>query len=713
MVDDVTIKEALEPADAVEDPAQKKRIRRFKKDLELCKTQKKELMRDWRTNVDYRRGKAYATASDRDRIAVPLDWSLTKEKEAVLFSQIPAIRVNHPPQTISEEALPWVHRFEQKLNDLAIEAGIESAMNEVLPDCINAAGFGVVIVAREAITDTVMMPAIDLSIFPPELQQMILSSGMLPTGEPIPMVPTPRTLDSRYTVTRISPADFLWPIAFDGSDFDKAPWIGRSGRISWAEAVQRFGLEEDEKRRIIGDSRSTEERIDWNSTASGTPAESDLFADTVEFDEIFYKAYHYDQQATNFSHIHHMVFVKGKDNPVIDEPWQGQMEDEESGLLLGAQKYPIRVLTLAYITDDAIPPSDSAVGRAQVDELNKSRTNMMEQRQHSLPVNWFDVNRVDPTIQYALMRGQWQGYVPVQGVGQNIIGSVARSSYPQDHHAIDQIVKNDLNQVWQVGSGMFGPDVETGKEASAINSGMQIRVARERARVGKFFVGIMEVLGGLVSIFEDPAEIGEGFTPLVSRTLAYSILADSTVLLDSNQRLENVMRFVNFFAKSGWVDIESLVKEAATLSGLDPAVVVRPPSPKPPVEPNISLRFTGVEDVLNPLILAFLLKSGQAPDEKLIERAKELITSSVAPPEGQDPNAGFGLTGIEGEALPSRLMSGPAGMSPDLAQLVTQLQSVKAPKEVPAPPPPEVGAANPRWGILGRMNRRADNGDED
>ena len=148
------------------------------------------------------------------------------------------------------------------------------------------------------------------------------------------------------------------------------------------------------------------------------------------------------------------------------------------------------------------------------------------------------------------------------------------------------------------------------------------------------------------------------------------------------------MRFVNFFAKSGWVDVESIVREAATLSGLDPNVVVRPPSPRPPVEPNISLRFTGVEDVLNPLILAFLLKSGQAPDTKLIEQAKSLITASVAPPAQQQL---------------------PAGLPPDIAALLGGGMPPVDGEVVPDPPPPGVGEANPEWNPLGRFNRRVMN----
>ena len=673
-------------------PRVDKRLAKFKQGIEHCKTHRRKLIQDWQTNVDYRRGKPFATASDQDRIAVPLDWSLTKEKESQLFSQVPAVRVSHPPQTTTGEATAWVYQFEQRINDTAIKSGIEAAMTEVLPDCINAAGFGSVIVAREAITDEVNMPAIDLSLFPPELQAFIFQSGTMPDGTPVPMEPMPRTLDSRYVIQRISPADFLWPLAFTGSDFDAAPWVGRSGRISWPEAKGRFGLEDKDKKKLVGDGRGFQDRLD-QTFSDPDRVQEDLYEETVEFDEIFYKSFQCGEGAAKFATIHHLVFVTGKTEPVVDEPWEGQIEDQENGDILGSLKYPIRVLTLAYITDDAIPPSDSAIGRPQVDELNKSRTQQIKQRERSIPVRWFDVNRVDPAIQYSLMRGTWQGMIPVQGNGDNILGEVARSGMSNESYAIDKIVKNDLAESWQTTSGGFAANVETKGEAQQIGAAMRVRVARERAKVGAFFVGITEVLGGLIAIFEDPASFGEGFTPRVSTTLSYSILADSTVLLDSNQRLDKLMEFVNMFAKSGYVDVESIVKEAATLSGLDPNVVVRPPEPRPPVEPNISLRFTGIEDLLNPLILAFLLKSGQAPDAKLIEQAKGLINVSVTPPQTPVGQATMldGQGGMQG-------LPGMESMDPSLAM------------GVPEPPIPAVGSANPNWSIMGRLNKRAEEG---
>lgn len=651
----------------------KKRHRQFRKRIESCKIYKRKLISGWSLSVDYRRGKPFATQSDEDRVAVNLDWSLTKQKQAQLFSQIPAVRVNHPPQTVEPEASPWLHKYEQRINDTLISAGSETAMDECLPDCINAAGFGVIFVAHEAITDQVEVPAIDLAALPPEIHQQILQSGMLPDGTEIPMETVPRVVDHRYVISRVSPADFLWPVSFNGSDFDKAPWLGRTGRITWAEAQKRWNLPEQEKSKYLGSDKTVQDGI-----SSDTEKEYDSGDDFVTFDEVFYWEFQYDSAAKSYSALHHLVFIHGKDDPVIDEPWQGQQKDPETGELIGAQRYPIRVLTLSYITDEAIPPSDSAVGRPQVDEINKARTQMILQREHSLPVRWFDVNRIDPTIQYTLMRGVWQGMIPVQGQGTNIIGEVARSQMAPENFTFYDIAKRDFLETAGVGQGFSGSDVETKGESQNIQANANTRISRERALVGKFFTSIAEVLGGLICVYEDPGSFGEGFSPVVSKTLSYSILADSTVLLDSNQRLQRLMQFINFTGKSGWVNIEPVLREIATLSGLDPSVVIQPPSPKPPSEPNISLRLTGTEDLLSPMAVAMLMKSGQAPDEQLIEQAKKLIEKAVTPPPMQVPQVA-----PDGSMLPPSPLDAP-----------------------PEPAPPGVGEANPDWSAFPKVNQR-------
>lgn len=663
--------------------ARRKLAKEFKQRILACKSYRRRLLQMWQLNVDYRRGKAFASESDQDRVQVPLDWSLTEMKQSLLFSQVPAVRINHPPETISKDIAPWLSNFESRINDTLIKANIESAMDECLPDCINAAGIGVVLVSYEAITIDKEVPAIDIQMLPPEIQARILQTGMLPNGQPIPMETVPDVIDHRYIIERISPANFLWPVSFTGSNFDKAPWLGRTGQVTWAIAQQRWKLDPKNKQKYLGSSTNVTSSDGYAGGRGALSDDIDKEGDTgdelVEFDEIFFLTHQYSSASKSYSTIHHMVFVEGQEEPIVDEPWNGQDVNPETNKVIGAQRYPIRVLTLTYVSDEAIPPSDSAVGRSQVDEINKARTQMILQREHSIPIRTFDVNRIDPAIQYSLMRGTWQGMIPVQGVGTNIISEVTRSSFPTENFKFDEIAKGDLFEIWMVGQEFSGANTETATESQNIAGNTNVRINRARAKVGKFFVSIAEVLGGLLAVYEDQASFGEGYAPEVSQTLSYSILADSTILLDSNQRRKRLEEFINFTAKSGRIEVESVLKEYATLSGLDPNIVVIPPSPKPPVEPNVSLRLTGTEDLLNPLILATLIESGQAPKPETIEKAKLLIQQSVIPPLPQGP------IGPDGMPLP--------GSPPPEVDL-------------PPPAPPDVGKAEANWGPMDRINRR-------
>lgn len=661
------------PVDEAEKAKTKRRNAEFLKRIDICRVYRRRLIANWNINIDYRRGKPFASQPDGDSVAVNLDWSMTKTKQAALFSQVPKVRVAHQPQ--STTAGPWLASFENKLNDTLVLAGIESAMDEALPDCINAAGIGVSLVAYESMTEDKEVPTIDISTLPPELQMEVMQKQTL-GGQPIPMETVPQVIAHRYVIQRVSPSDFLWPIDFTGSNFDNAPWIGRTGRVTWAEAVQRFNLKDEEKASLLGEDLTDAERLSYD-------VERDVLSphdQRVGFDEIFYKDFVYDSNARSYYTIHHLVFVHGKDDPVIDEPWKGQQVQEGAPFPTGSSKYPVRVLSLAYITDDNIPPSDSAIGRPQVDELNKSRTQRLMQRERSLPVRWFDVNRLDNLVQQALMRGTWQHMIPVQGDGSRIIGQVAPAVYPKEDLTFDQIAKSDLAEAWTIGPNQIGSgaDVETKGESSKIAEGFQTRIGRERAKVASYFTGIAEVLGGLICLYEDPQSFGEGFDPTVSQVLSYSILADSTVLLDSKQRLERLNQFVNMYAKSGWVNLEPVLKEVASLTGLDPNTVIRAPQPPPPEKPNISLRLTGTEDMMNPMTLAMVLGEGKPPTSELIEQAKVLIQQAVVAQPPQPPQAPPGPNGEPG---------GPAPLPP--------------------PAPVGVGEANPNMSSLPKITKRS------
>lgn len=673
----------------------KRRNKSLMAGIQACKTYRRKLSANWRVNIDFRRGKPYASQTDEDRIVVPMDWPLTKSKEASLFSQVPRIVISHPPQTTSPD-LPWLSPFEQKINDAMKTGGIEAVMEQCLPDCINAAGFGVVLVSYESIEGIKQVPAVDLSTLPPEVAAQAQATGQLPDGSPL-MVDVPYPIDSRYLLNRVSPADFLWPINTVVSDFNQCPWLGRSGRLNWVRAQKLFNLDPQEKQRVCGDSRTYLDKL-THDTDRDKYDENDV----VSFDEIFVKEFEYDPEAKSYSAIRRLVFIPGKEEPVVDEPWTGQ-RITESGVL-GSNKTPIQVLTLTYLTDDSIPPSDSAIGRSQVEEINKTRTQYILQRQRSLPISWFNVDRIDPAVQQTLMRGVWQGMIPVQGNGDSSIGQVARAAFPPENTMIDNVAKADLDLFWQVGpnqQGGFAASAPSASESKIVQSNFSTRVAKERAKVAKFVCNIAEVLGGLISVFEDPASIGEGFDPSISKALAYSIVPDSAVIQDTATRRETLKDFINFTAKSGFIDIEPVLREYATLSGLDPNVVVKAPGPKPPVEPSISLRLTGVEDLMNPLTLAFLKKTGQAPEPELIEQAKRDIQQAMMPPAAGPPIPGPNGPG----SGPQGPAEGPINIDMNGAPLPGQ-ETLPPNPPGPSRPPEGVGSAHADWSAMSRINSR-------
>lgn len=630
-----------------------------------CKRKRKELIDSWSVSVDYLRGKPFQQESDEDRVYVNVDWSMSRRKATQLASQMPEVRL----ETRIPELKPVLPEFARRVNHHLREAGVGDAMYETTVDCINASGFGVVLCGYEARTEPTQVPALEEQLYAPEVWQQMLATGQ------VPMIDSTRVVDKRFYADRKSPSDFLWPLEFTGSNFDKASWVGHSGRKTWPEAQPEFNLKEEDREKICGSGGRQENLRDTEDQDSN---EEDGI---VEYDEIFYWRARFDPAEKNYHAIWRIVFVSGLDEPVIDESWKGQKL--QNGKYGGACKFPLRVLTLNYVSDDPIPPSDSAIARPQVNELIRSRTQMVLQRTRSMPLRWHDVNRVDPTIADNLMRGTWQGSIPVSGNGSSIIGEVARANYPAEDFEFDRIVKADISESWQVGAnqlGNFNAGDRTASEANIVQANFATQAGYARARVAAFFCGIAEVIAGLDALYGDPIAppaSGDPNAPppppvdptMLSTAFSFSVLPDSTVLLDAGQKTQRLERVLNLIGKSGLIDPQPLVDEIMALNGVDPLTVKRLPEP-PKEEPlNISYRFSGTEDLTNPIVLAMLIKAGQAPSPDELKAAAAIL-----------------------EAV--RVMP---GLPPPL------------PREMPPPPKaeaPAAGDSNPAWTGMSTITKR-------
>jgi hypothetical protein len=612
---------------------------------------------EWRQNVSKRKGERIQTTTDAlstttTGTPVNKDWPLTKAKIALLYSQTPEIRLTSKDPRVRG----LVQQFAKDLNETIQASNVGPAIEEELADVVNAAGLGGVIVACEKRTETVQMPAVDPMI-----------AGM--TGLPTEMKPVTRIADSRYPVRRISPTQLLIPTDFAGSVYDDAKWLGYEDSMTWATAQVEFGLTDDDKEHVLGaDPKArSEATLRTDPTAIGTAEPA------VTFVELYYWRHYYHAEETSFAALQRVVFVEGLDEPVVNEPYAGQVRTQD-GRVAGVLRNPIQILTLTYISDENLPPSDSTISRSQVSELERSRSHMELQRKHSLPANWFDATRVSPNTRAALEKGTYQGWLPSNGPGDRAFGQVSRSQMGPEKYELDQVVDREITDQWQVGpnqSSQYASGERSAREASIVDKNFQTRIGQERSKVERHLVAIAEVLGGLMALHGKTP-----FPPALIGSMAYSVRVDSTVLLSAEQQIARLERVIDRLAQSPYADATELISQWLELNGIDPSGIVKPPQPKAPDPVKVSV--SKAEDLRDPLFVAMLMRTGQGPTPEDVKAAVALLAELGLVPPVPPPS------GVSGVALP------PPEAGAD-----------GPPRETETP-----GMANPEWQMAPRMDKR-------
>ena len=691
----------------------------FKSQIEASHTIRKRLVPKWKRNIEMRLGETASlytqglTGDDEMQSELNPDWSLTKTKTANLYSQVPTVQGTHEKTQFEAAVSPFMKQVNYELSEKRANIGVP--MEEVLNDVVNAAGVGAIYVGYAARFIDKTIPALEqLNELPPEIRAQLTEVEVPEDAEIAPdqldvmlaarQLPVKRTkqlVSDKIFGSRISPSQLLWPPEFTGSNFDDADWIGRTGRMNWAEGKHEFNLADDQKDKVLGASGTTPSEELRDEMDRGR---TDTYK-SLDYDELYYWRYRVDPDELSFKAIWKLVFVHGIEKPVIHEPWKGQKYDEESYSYVGNCIFPIQLLTLTYITDHPIPPSDSAAGRPQVNDLRRSRRDMFLNRNRSIPIRGFDVNRIDPLVQEQLMNGTWQNMIPCNGNGQNAIWEIARASYPSEDFSFDQQAKTDLMESWQVGPnqlGSAGVSRQTAAETNTVQQNFATRIGQERGRVAAFFLRVVQLIAGYMALYSEFSVLTDTERQTMEQAwdrkrilhdLVFKIRPDSQVVLDTGQRLERIYQFINMTGKSGFVNIKPLIVEASQLAGFDPATIVVDPQPQPE-EPNVSYRFSGKDDLMNPVVMAMLIKQQKAPSLEEVEQAKQLLMAASQSPD--EPDASTGHTG--------QIDSGPGAAGP----------------AAPEPPPPgsegasgsEPGSPpfedNPDWTMTPKIAQRSE-----
>lgn len=618
--------------------------------IDACRRVRSEKFRVWQDSVSYRRGKPFRSTPPEDTVNVPADWARTKNKISQLFYQVPElILLPRAPQWSSVAPT-----FAAALNfEMSEKIHAETMMEECLADVINAAGVMICMVEFEASFEDRPYGPPQAGVQPSPLNpegSMDETSGQVPVVEgavvgeegaaPNPeMVPT--TVYQCYKTNRVSPAHFLWPLEHVKKNWRQAHWLGREGYMPVAEAVRKEWVEPGTEGVQITD----QEWLLVNEFSDLKPADS-----YIKFVELFYYPYYFDPAETDPRKIRRIVLLEDKrgkrEKPAVDEDFKWQKRSADGKRWIGMTTLPLKVGTLTHISDMAIPPSDSEIARPQVRELIKLRTLQVRQREHSIPLRWFDVNQVDPMVAIKLRQGKWQDIIPMNGPGEHAIGEVARAQYPPENWQFDKIIRFDLDESWSMGAmqqGITTPGETTATEVKEISGANDTRLDLERQWVMRFFLEVAEGVGQLMQMFADEMEyapfvgddgqrvLRQWNKDLIPGEYIFKYKPDSQLRVDISQRRNEGLNLYKLVRKDPLLNPTLLVRRVLEDHGLDWTKMMAQPQPPKPERPKVSASFKG-EDLTSPLAVALINKSDTPITAEDVKAAQAVIDAAAPQP---------------------------------------------------------------------------------
>lgn len=593
----------------------------------------------WDVNQDRYLAKRPLGGHESD-IIVPIDYANVEQKKAALFFQNPKILIS-PLLPGLEKAAPI---FEAVVNYRLGRKGVnaKAAVDEVLSDALCSSGIFAVKIGYEATTNGTKQiqtgTGPDPNWKPTVMQAVGAQMGLMEMPQ-APIVPimedVPNIIAEKYIFDRISPAKLLIPSEFNGSDYDKAPWLAFEFLMELETARKLFSLPPEFNTATSEDTHLVGAR---DSTVGKGKSKK------VRGWEIYFKTSVFDPSQPHPDHQTLLVIIDGVPTPVKNRPSPYQVYNPD-GTIGGMPGFPIHVGALRYVSDSAYPPSDCQMSRHQSDEISKGRTQMMWQRLRSTPMRIVDLAGIGGTDGLAkLEKNIWQGIFPVTNLDPMPIREVPLAHMPQQNFEFDSLAKRDLAETWAMGSNQMGTTNATGRTATELtlaqNNG-STRLGKERTKFLDWFVRGAEKHAALIQMFADEQSyiniVGpDGAKTLMSwdkttvqGTYAFDIKANSSAPTDAASDRAQLLQFYNLMGNSPGINRKVLDAEVIRAFDLEPDKLLLPPAPPvepPPEKPKISFSFDDKAiDPSNPafpIIMEIMKNSGIVIDNKAIIAAQ-------------------------------------------------------------------------------------------
>jgi hypothetical protein len=529
-----------------------------------------------------------------DTVLVPDDYANVNQKSSQLFFQSPEVQLRPTMPGLEEQT----HLFQAVVNEQLGPDGadVQSTVAEVLFDLLCAAGFGATKIGYEATTAPVQMPSMS--------PEAALLAGMAP--EMVPMVASERVIHQRYFWERFSPGQLLYPEDFTGSNFDKSPWVGMRYRADASVTRRQYGLEPDA-------GKESKDANDEMLMAEQADAADKSTTPKLTISEIWYRASIFDPEASNPELIRQIVFIEGVDDPVVHRDSPYQRFDQFGRFETGMRGFPIHILTTRYVSDQALPPADCDITRVLVDEKSKFRSQMIQQRDRSLPQRWVNTQRAGKEFIDKVTgdpMSAFQAVIAVDGDGKEMIGEISTARYPRENYTANDYCDRDIQKALAMGSNQAGAETDTSRtatELSLIQGNTDVRMDYERGQVLKWYCKGAEKFAALIQLFADETQYVQvlgGKAPQmqawdktkIAGRYVFTAKPDSAIRVDAAQERRSALDLYRVTANDPNVRRTELLKSIVQKYGFDPATVVAEELPeKGPEPPKVTLSISGAD----------------------------------------------------------------------------------------------------------------------
>lgn len=537
-----------------------------------------------------------------DAINTNRDFTLVERKKADLFYQRPDIMAVPSPLMDDHADLLDVHT--KILNEKLGLGGVNARelVHQAIFDVLCPAGRGWTVMGYESATVPTPMQVPG--------DQPAQQPGAIPNLQdmPAPMktVMAPVPIFENVFWRWLSPFQGLIPHDARTVNADDWPWIGMDFETPLRTAKRNGWVPDD----FMGASAS--EEIHFQTGLVNTSGDT-----VVRGSLIYYKSSLYRDDRPHPQHQTMLILIDGMDDPAEHKDSPYQTIDAQGRLtpdsLIG---FPIHPLTIRVMTDSAYIPSDCTISRPLVNELNKFREQMVEQRENTLLRYQYNVDTLPVDALAKIIRSPIGGFIGLPGeayAGDGAIKEIPHGTYPRENFQFNDYLDNDLARTHAIDaaqSGSEGSHRRSATESQIMENNVNARLGLERGNVLDWYVqGVTKysaiyqrlapVEDAAAIVGKDAAAQWDSWRKTVPAQLAFTALPDSALRTDLSIDRKRAMDEYTFFANDPYINRQELLKQLLPKLRYGPKVLQTAPPTPHPKEATITLAIKS-ED-LNPV----------------------------------------------------------------------------------------------------------------